>query len=105
MERKLREYEERRAESVKLAAKLLLASATTTPRVGGVDEISIHVLETRDEIEDMAIFIDKMADDNPAWDFFRSDAVQVRDSDVVMVMAEAMVFKNGIRVRIKPPFL
>ena len=88
MERKLREYDERRAESAKLAAKLLLATATTTPRVGGVDEISIHVLETRDEIEDMAIFIDKMAADNPAWDFFRSDAVQVRDSDVVMIFAD-----------------
>ena len=67
---------------------LLLATATSTPRVGGVDEISIHVLETRDEIEDLAIFIDKMADDNPAWDFFRSDAVQVRDSDVVMILAD-----------------
>jgi uncharacterized ferredoxin-like protein len=88
MERKMREYEERRAESVKLASKLLLASATTSPRVGGVDEISIHVLENRDEIEDLAIFIDKMADDNPAWEFFRSDAVQVRDSDVVMIMAD-----------------
>ena len=88
MERKLREYEERRAESARMAAKLLLASATTTPRVGGVDEISIHVLETRDEIEDMAIFIDRMAADNPAWEFFRSDAVQVHDSDVVMILAD-----------------
>lgn len=88
MERKMREYEERRLESVRLASKLLLASATTSPRVGGVDEISIHVLDDRDDIEDMAIFIDKMAADNPRWDFFRSDAVQVRDSDVVMVMAD-----------------
>lgn len=88
MERKMREYEERRAESAKLAAKLLLASATTSPRVGGVDEISIHVLDDRDEIEDLAICIDRMAADNPRWDFFRSDAVQVRDSDVVMIMAD-----------------
>ncbi|MFW6113923.1 MAG: DUF2148 domain-containing protein [Actinomycetota bacterium] len=88
MERKLREYEERRAESVKLASKLLLASATTTPRVGGVDEISIHVLDDKDGIEDLAITIDKMADDNARWDFFRSDAVQVKDSDVVMIMAD-----------------
>jgi uncharacterized ferredoxin-like protein len=88
MERKMREYEERRLESVKLASKLLLASATTSPRVGGVDEISIHVLDSRDEIEDLAIAIDTMADDNPRWDFFRSDAVQVRDADVVMIMAD-----------------
>ncbi len=88
MERKMREYEERRLESVKLASKLLLASATTSPRVGGVDEISIHVLDDKDAIEDMAIFIDKMAADNPRWEFFRSDAVQVRDSDVVMVIAD-----------------
>jgi uncharacterized ferredoxin-like protein len=88
MEKKMREYEESRAESVRLASKLLLASATTSPRVGGVDEISIHVLDDRDSIEDLAICIDKMADDNPRWDFFRSDAVQVRDSDVVMIMAD-----------------
>lgn len=88
MERKMREYEERRIESVKLASKMLFASAVTSPRVGGIDEISIHVLETRDEIEDLAIFIDKMAADNPRWDFFRSDAVQVRDADVVMIMAD-----------------
>ncbi len=88
MERKMREYMERRAESAQLAAKLLLAAATTSPRVGGVDEISIHVLDDRDEIEDLAICIDKMAADNPRWDFFRSDAVQVRDSDVVMIMAD-----------------
>ena len=88
MERKMREYEERREESVRLACKLLLASATTSPRVGGVDEISIHVLDSRDEIEDLAIAIDRMAADNPRWEFFRSDAVQVRDSDVVMIMAD-----------------
>ncbi|RJP31895.1 MAG: hypothetical protein C4536_06990 [Actinobacteria bacterium] len=88
MERKMREYEERRLESVRLASKLLLASATTSPRVGGVDEISIHVLDSRDGIEDLAIAIDRMADDNPRWDFFRSDAVQVRDADVVMIMAD-----------------
>ena len=54
MERKMREYEERRLESVKLASQLLLASATTSPRVGGIDEISIHVLDERDAIEDLA---------------------------------------------------
>jgi len=88
VERKLREYEERRLESVKLATQLLFASAVTSPRVGGIDEISIHCLETRDEIEDLAIAIDKMADDNPSWDFFRSDAVQVRDADAVLIMAD-----------------
>jgi uncharacterized ferredoxin-like protein len=88
MERKMREYEERRLESVKLACQLLLASATTSPRVGGVDEISIHVLDSKDDIEDLAIAIDKMAEDNPRWEFFRSEAVQVRDSDVVMIMAD-----------------
>jgi uncharacterized ferredoxin-like protein len=84
----MREYEERRAGSVKLASQLLLASAVTSPRVGGIDEISVHVLDERDDIEDLAITIDRMAEDNPRWDFFRSDAVQVRDSDVVMIMAD-----------------
>jgi uncharacterized ferredoxin-like protein len=88
MERKLREYEERRLESAKLASQLLFASAITSPRVGGVDEICVQCIEDRDEIEDLAITIDKMADDNPQWDFFRSDAVQVRESDVVLIMAD-----------------
>jgi uncharacterized ferredoxin-like protein len=88
MERKMREYEERRLESARLASQLLLASATTSPRVGGIDEISIHVLDDKDDIEDLAICIEKMADDNPRWEFFGSDAVQVRDADVVMIMAD-----------------
>ncbi len=88
MERALREYHERREESARLAAKLLLASAVTAPRVGGIDEISVQYIEDRDSIEEMAIVVEKMAEDNPSWDFFRSDAVQIRDSDVVLVMAD-----------------
>jgi uncharacterized ferredoxin-like protein len=88
MEKALREYEEKRQEGARLAGKLLLASAVTAPRVGGIDEISVQYVEERDTIEEMAIVIDKMASDNPAWDFFRSDAVQVKDSDVVLVMAD-----------------
>ncbi|HEY5514567.1 MAG TPA: DUF2148 domain-containing protein [Geomonas sp.] len=88
MEKALREYEEKRQEGARLAGKLLLASAVTAPRVGGIDEISVQYIEEQDAIEEMAIVIDKMASDNPAWGFFRSDAIQVRDSDVVLVMAD-----------------
>jgi len=88
MERRMREYEDARLESARVAAKLLLASAVTAPRIGGVDVVSVHCIEDRNEIEDIAITMDNMADDNPAWDFFRSDAVQVRDSDVVIIMAD-----------------
>jgi uncharacterized ferredoxin-like protein len=88
MEKALREYDEKRQEAVRLAGKLLLASAVTAPRVGGIDEISVQYIEDRDTIEEMAIVIDKMASENTAWEFFRSDAVQVKDSDVVLVMAD-----------------
>ena len=88
MERILREYEERRAESAREACKLLLASAVTSPRVGGIDEICVVALDDRDAVEDLAIAVERMAADNPRWDFFRSDAVQVRHSDVVLIMAD-----------------
>lgn len=88
MERRMREYEERRLESARLATKLAFASAVTAPRIGGVDVVSVHYIEDRDEIEDLAICVEKMADDNPRWDFFHSDAVQVRDSDVVLIMTD-----------------
>ncbi|NPV58130.1 MAG: hypothetical protein HPY75_00540 [Actinobacteria bacterium] len=88
MERRMREYEEARLDSARTAARLLFASAVTAPRIGGVDVVSIQLVEDRDDIEDLAITMEKMADDNPAWEFFRSDAVQVRDSDVVLIMAD-----------------
>ncbi|MHB8780186.1 MAG: ferredoxin domain-containing protein [Candidatus Geothermincolia bacterium] len=88
MEKCMREYQENRAEAAKLAAKLILASATTAPRVGGIDEITIHMIEDRDSIEEMAILVDKMSAENDSWDFFRSDAVQIRDSDVVLVISD-----------------
>jgi len=88
MEKVMREYEEARLESAKLASKFLLASAVSAPRVGGIDEVTVHALDDRDSIEEMAIVVDKMAEDNPAWEFFRSDAVQIRDSDVVLVLAD-----------------
>jgi uncharacterized ferredoxin-like protein len=84
----MRQYEEARLEASILASKMIMASAITAPRVGGIDEVNIHRIDDRDTIEEMAIFVDKMADDNPAWDFFRSDAVQIQDSDVVMILAD-----------------
>ncbi len=88
MEKVIREYQEARLESAKLASKLLMASAITAPRVGGIDEVTIHRFDDRDAIEELAITVDKMASDNPAWDFFHSDAVQISDSDAVLVMAD-----------------
>ncbi len=88
MEKIMREYQEARLESAILASKLIMASAITSPRVGGIDEVTIHRIDDRDSIEELAIFVDKMADENPAWDFFHSDAVQISDSDVVMILAD-----------------
>ena len=53
MERSLKQFEEDRKQAVRIAARLLLASGTTSPRVGGVGECTIHIVEDECDIEDL----------------------------------------------------
>jgi len=82
----MRQFEEDRKEAVEIAARLLLASATTTPRVGGVGECTTHILEDECDIEDLCQQIEKMSEENTAWDFFKRDAVILRDADAVLIV-------------------
>ena len=67
IERTMKQYELDRREAVKLAARLLLASGTTSPRVGGVGECTIHIVDDECGIEDLAQHVESMADENKAW--------------------------------------
>jgi len=86
LERSMRQFEEDRKEAVEIAARLLLVSATTTPRVGGVGECTTHILEDECDIEDLCQQIEKMSEENTAWDFFKRDAVILRDADAVLIV-------------------
>ncbi len=86
IERSMKQYMDDRRESVRIAARLLLASGTTSPRVGGVGECSIHIIEDECAIEELCQFIERMSADNGRWDFFKRDAAMLRDADAVLVI-------------------
>jgi uncharacterized ferredoxin-like protein len=85
MERSIKQYETDRQEAVRIAARLLLASGTTTPRVGGVGECTIHIVDDACDIEDICQKMEEMADIKKSWAFFNRDAAMVRDADAVLI--------------------
>lgn len=85
-ERSLKQFEEDRKHAARIAAKLLLASGTTSPRVGGVGECTIHIFDDECAIEDLCQQIECMADENKAWSFFKRDAAILRDADAVLIV-------------------
>jgi uncharacterized ferredoxin-like protein len=86
LERSLRQFEEDRKEAVEIAARLLLASATTSPRVGGVGECTTHIFDDPCDIEDICQQMESMSKEGTAWDFFKRDAVILRDADAVLIV-------------------
>jgi len=86
MERSIKQFETDRTEAVKIAARLILASGTTSPRVGGVGECTIHIIDDECDIEDLCQQIENMADENKGWGFFKRDATILRDADAVLVV-------------------
>jgi uncharacterized ferredoxin-like protein len=86
MERSLKQFEEDRKDAARIAARLLLASGTTAPRVGGVGECTIHIMDDECDIEDLCQQIEAMADENKAWSFFNRDAAILRDADVLLIV-------------------
>ncbi len=85
MERSIRQYEIDRTEAVRAAARLILASGTTTPRVGGVGECTIHILDDTCDIEDLCQKMESMAAIKKSWNFFSRDAAMLRDADAVLI--------------------
>jgi uncharacterized ferredoxin-like protein len=85
-ERSLLQFEEDRKDAARIAARLLLASATTAPRVGGVGECTTHIIDDECEIEDLCQQIDRMACEHESWHFFKIDAAVLRDADAVLLV-------------------
>lgn len=85
MERSIRQYEQDRTDAVRAASRLILASGTTTPRVGGVGECTIHVFDDACDIEDICQAIEEMARIKKSWEFFRRDAAMLRDADSLLI--------------------
>jgi uncharacterized ferredoxin-like protein len=85
MERSLKQYETDRKEATRIAARLMLASGTTTPRVGGVGECTIHTVEDDGDIEDICQKMEEMAGIKKSWEFFKRDAAMVRDADALLI--------------------
>ncbi len=85
MERSMKQYETDRLEAAKLTARLILASGTTSPRVGGVGECTIHILDDACDIEDLCQEMERMGDIKETWQFFKRDAAMLRDADAVLI--------------------
>ncbi|MFH0997094.1 MAG: DUF2148 domain-containing protein [Pseudomonadota bacterium] len=85
MERSIKQFETDRRESARIAARLILASGTTSPRVGGVGECTIHILDDDSDIEDLCQEMEKMADIKKSWNFYKRDAAMLRDADAVLL--------------------
>ena len=87
IERSMKQFEDDRIESVKLAARLLLASGTTAPRVGGVGECTIQILDDPRDIEDLCQAMEDMATESKAWGkIFPREAAILRDADAVLII-------------------
>jgi uncharacterized ferredoxin-like protein len=86
VERSIKQYEDDRRQAAKMAARLLLASATTSPRVGGVGECTIHILDDECDIEDLCQATEQMSGEDEQWGFFKRDAMMLRDADAVLIV-------------------
>ena len=86
VERSIKQYEDDRRQAAKIAARLLLASATTSPRVGGVGECTIHILDDECDVEDLCQAVEKMSGEDEQWGFFKRDAMMLRDADAVLIV-------------------
>ncbi|MBM3302269.1 MAG: hypothetical protein FJY85_20240 [Deltaproteobacteria bacterium] len=86
MERSVKQFEQDRKDAVRIAARLLLASGTTAPRVGGVGECTIHIVDDECNIEDICQQIEAMAEENKGWKFFKRDAAMLRDADAILII-------------------
>ena len=85
MERSIRQFENDRKKAVRTAARLMLASGTTTPRVGGVGECSIHIIDDECDIEDICQAIEKMGEIKQQWLYIKRDAAMLRDADALLI--------------------
>ena len=87
MERCIQQYEQERRAGALAAARIILASAVTAPRLGGVGEVVINLIEEPAVLEELALTMEDLSSENPAWSFFTRDAVMLRSADAVLIMS------------------
>ncbi len=74
--------------------KLMAIAAKTAPKARGIDNISVAVLTSRDELEVLANKMEELA--NEYGQFLKRDAKNVRDSDAVILIG-AKVIDIGLK--------
>ena len=70
-------------------AKLMVIAAKTAPKARGIDNISVAVLTSRDELEELAKKMEELASEYGP--FLRRDAKNVRESDAVILIGAKVV--------------
>ena len=86
--------EECEREGLLQASKLMLVSARTAPKSGGVDDI-LTLVATGPEKESLASEMDRIAEER-GIDGFKRDAKNVRDSEVVVLIGVRGAKKFGL---------
>jgi len=76
------------------AAKMMLVSARTAPKTGGVDDISTCLVDG-EELESIAKAMDEIGDER-GIDGFHRDAKNVRDSEAVVLIGVSGSKKYGL---------
>jgi uncharacterized ferredoxin-like protein len=76
------------------AAKMMLVSARTAPKTGGVDDVVLGLVDG-DELESIAKTMDEVGDER-GIDGFHRDAKNVRDSDAVVLIGVRGNKKYGL---------
>lgn len=71
-------------ESILEVAKLMVAAAKTAPKARGVDNVVSVILDKGEELEALAAKMEELA--SAYGDFFKRDANNVRNSDVVVLI-------------------
>jgi len=82
-------------EMIEEIAKLLLVAARTAPKAKGQDELLFGIVE-EEEKEALAREMEKVAERGKAFEFFKRDAENVRQSECVILLA--LNFKKPVGV-------
>jgi uncharacterized ferredoxin-like protein len=86
--------EECEKEGILQASKLMLVSARTAPKSGGVDDI-LTLVASGSEKESLASEMDKIAEER-GIDGFKRDAKNVKDSEIVVLIGARGTKKFGL---------
>lgn len=83
-------------EIVEQLALKLLVSARTAPKARGQDDLVLALVTERDEIEQIAQEMERIAERGEAFKFFKRDAKNLRDSEALILIA--LDFKRPVGV-------